>query len=91
MSDNMHIIWDKFFSQRGKVLWERFPGHYRAMVVETNDPLNINRVRFKCPDMHDFDLLPEYCPWAVPSPEFGGLRTGRFVHACIGDWGLDFF
>lgn len=86
MSDNMHIIWDKFFSQRGKVLWERFPGHYRAIVVETNDPLNINRVRFKCPDMHDFDLLPEYCPWAVPSPEFGGLRTGRFVHACIGDW-----
>lgn len=86
MSDNIHVVWGKFFSHRTRVLWDRFPGIYRALVVETNDPLNMYRVRFKCPDMHDFSLSPEDCPWAVPSHELGGSRAGRFVHPCIGDW-----
>lgn len=86
MSDNVGNVWQKFFKHRTRTLWERFPGYYRALVVETNDPLNLYRVRFKCPDMHDFDLNPEDCPWAVPSHDLGGFRAGRFSHPCIGDW-----
>ena len=86
MSDNLHVVWGKFFNHRTRVLWDRFPGIYRALVVETNDPLCMYRVRVKCPDMHDFDLDPEDCPWAVPSHEMGGGHSGRFTHPCIGDW-----
>lgn len=86
MSDNIGIVWSKFFSHRTRALWERFPGYYRAYVVETNDPLNMYRVRFKCPDMHDFSLKAEDCPWAVASHDLGGFRAGRFSHPCIGDW-----
>ena len=86
MSDNINVIWGKFFSHRTRTLWDRFPGSYRALVVETNDPLNMNRVRFKCPDMHDFDLEPDWCPWAVPCFDLGGKRAGRWVSPCIGDW-----
>lgn len=86
MSDNINVIWSKFFTHRTRTLWERFPGYYRALVVETNDPLNMYRVRFKCPDMHDFDLEPDWCPWAVPCFDLGGKKAGRWVAPCIGDW-----
>lgn len=86
MSDNIHVVWNKFFSHRNKSLWERFPGSYRALVVETNDPLSMCRVRFKCPDLHDFDLPPEDCPWAVSCFDLGGKRAGRFATPMIGDW-----
>lgn len=86
MSDNINVIWSKFFSHRTRTLWERFPGYYRALVVETNDPLNMYRIRFKCPDMHDYDLEPEWCPWAVPCFDLGGKKAGRWVAPCIGDW-----
>lgn len=86
MSDNLNVVWSKFFNHRTRTLWERFPGHYRALVVETNDPLNMYRVRFKCPDLHDFDLPSEDCPWAVPCFDLGGKRAGRFVAPVIGDW-----
>lgn len=86
MSDNINVIWSKFFTHRTRTLWERFPGFYRALVVETNDPLNMYRVRFKCPDMHDYDLEPEWCPWAVPCFDLGGKKAGRWVAPCIGDW-----
>lgn len=86
MPNDANATWNKFFGHRTRALWERFPGCYRALVVETNDPLNMYRVRFKCPDMHDFNLKPEDCPWAVPSNDMGGFRSGRFSHPCIGDW-----
>lgn len=86
MSDNTDVVWTKFFSHRTRTLWERFPGYYRALVVETNDPLNQYRVRFKCPDMHDFSLSSDDCPWAVPCFDLGGKRAGRFVAPSIGDW-----
>jgi len=86
MADNLHVVWNKFFQHRTRTLWERFPGFYRALVVETNDPLCMMRVRFKCPDMHDFSLSPEDCPWAVPMNDLGGAKAGRFSHPCIGDW-----
>ena len=86
MSDNLNVVWSKFFNHRTKTLWERFPGYYRALVIETSDPLNMYRVKFKCPDMHDFDLPPADCPWAVPCFDLGGNRAGRFVAPTIGDW-----
>ena len=86
MIDSDKVIQDKFFNARTKPLNERFPGFYRALVIETNDPLNMMRVRIKCPDMHDFDLAVEDCPWAVPAFELGGYRAGSYAHPCIGDW-----
>ena len=55
MPDNISTVWNKFFKHRTRTLWDRFPGYYRSLVVETNDPLNMYRVRYKCPDMHDWD------------------------------------
>jgi hypothetical protein len=78
-------MWAKFMDLRTRPLWKRFPGRYRAQVVETNDPLNMGRIKFRCPDMHDSNLLDSVCPWAVPSPELGG-KAKRFVSPCIGDW-----
>lgn len=86
MSDNIDVVWSKFFNHRTRTLWDRFPGYYRSLVVETNDPLNMYRIRFKCPDLHDFDLGPDDCPWAVPSFDLGGKRAGRFSAPVIGDW-----
>lgn len=84
--DNLNVIWRKFFETRNNPLWTRFPGIYRSVVVETNDPLNMRRIRFKCPDLHDWDLLASDCPWAVVAPELGGKRAGTWVAPCIGDW-----
>jgi hypothetical protein len=86
VADNIDTVWRKFFEHRTRTLWERFPGYYRALVVETNDPLDMMRVRFKSPDLHDFDLPAQDCPWAVPAHDLGGKRAGRFSHPCIGDW-----
>lgn len=83
--DNLAPVWDKFFSHRTESLWKRFSGIYRAVVIETNDPLNMHRIRFKCPDMHDNDLKSEDCPWAMPGNHLGGPRTGEWRSACIGD------
>lgn len=86
MSDNLSIVWNKFFKQRTRTLSERFPGHYRAIVVETNDPLNMYRVKFRCPELHNSDLDAADCPWAVPAPHLGGKSAGSFHHPCIGDY-----
>ena len=86
MSDNSTITLDRFLNARERPLDARFPGIYRAIVVETNDPLNMHRIRFKCPEMHDWDLKPEECPWAVSQFILGGKRAGSWVSPCIGDW-----
>ena len=86
MADHLSTTWNKFFRHRTKPINERFPGHYRAQVVETNDPLNMYRVKFRCPEMHNSDLPPEDCPWALPAPHLGGKMAGSFNHPCIGDW-----
>lgn len=70
---------------RSEQLVGLFPNWMRAVVVETNDPLNMGRVRFKCPEMHDHDLKPEKCPWALPAPSLGGPRSGSWVSPCIDD------
>jgi hypothetical protein len=84
--DSLDVVFEKFFQTRNRNLWERFKGTYRSIVVETNDPLQMGRVRFRCPDLHDWNLPPADCPWAVPAPEFGGQKAGRWVSPCIGDY-----
>lgn len=86
MSDGLDQVWSAFFQGRTKPLATRFPGQYRAIVTETNDPLRMHRVRFKCPELHDSDLRAENCPWAVAAPDMGNGRSGRWSHPCIGDW-----
>ena len=86
MSDNSTTGLDRFLNARERPLDQRFPGIYRSIVVETNDPLNMHRIRFKCPEMHDWDLKPEECPWAVSQFHLGGKRAGSWVCPCIGDW-----
>jgi hypothetical protein len=86
MSDNATVALDRFLNARERPLDARFPGTYRALVVETNDPLDMHRIRFKCPEMHDWDLKPEECPWAVSSFHLGGKRAGSWTSPCIGDW-----
>jgi hypothetical protein len=61
-------------------------GIYRAKVIETNDPLNMNRLRVKVPELHDDDMPAEYAPWACPAPSIGGRGAFFFVSATIGDW-----
>jgi hypothetical protein len=35
--------------------------------------------------MHDYDLKPKECPWAVPSFDLGGKNTGSWENPLIGD------
>lgn len=85
MSDNLNQVWGRFHGERVAPPTERFPGWYRALVVETNDPLQIHRIRFKCPELHDFTLKPEECPWACPAPALGGKNAGSWGSPMIGD------
>jgi len=85
LSDNLNRVWEKFNSERRAPLFARFPGLYRAYVVETNDPLQWHRVRFKCPELHDWDLETSDCPWADKAPWLGGKNAGSWAHPIIGD------
>ncbi len=86
MSDNLYRIYNKFAKQRGKPLFGRFPQKLRAVVVDTNDPLRMGRVRFKCPELHDFDVKDEDTQWALPSSEMGGRGCGSWHTPMINDW-----
>ncbi|MDP1712441.1 MAG: phage baseplate assembly protein V [Candidatus Nanopelagicaceae bacterium] len=85
-SDNLAQIWKRFFDARTADSWHRFNGWFRAVVVETNDPLQFYRIRFKCPELHDWNLKPEECPWAVPSPSLGVRGSQFWSHPMIDDW-----
>jgi hypothetical protein len=84
-ASGVDLVWQSFGAERTRQLFERFPGQYRALVVETNDPLQWYRVRFKCPELHDYNLKPEQCPWADKAPWLGGKNTGSWSNPCIGD------
>lgn len=64
----------------------RFVGPHRAVVVDTDDPLAMGRIKFKCPDIHDYTLLPVEAPWAIPANFIGGKSSGHFEVPCIGDF-----
>jgi hypothetical protein len=83
--DGVEQVWDNFFALRTKKLDQRFPGRYRAVVVETNDPLRMHRMRVRIPELHNHDLKIEHCPWAVVSPWFGGSGSGSWVSPAIDD------
>lgn len=86
INDNLHNIYNKLARERKQnTLYDRYPGLWRAVVTETNDPLNMFRIRFKMPEMHNFNLLPEECPWAVPCFQHGGKGTGSWCAPKIGD------
>lgn len=82
---NLALVWEKFHKTRVVPLFDRFPGYYRAEVVETNDPLQWHRIRFKCPEIHDHDLQAKDCPWADTSPALGGKNAGSWTSPMIGD------
>lgn len=78
-------ILERFFSQRQSGLWNKLRGLYRAEVVETNDPLILGRIRVRIPELHDRNLRPEECPWAVKPPGFGSPGAGTWGSFNIGD------
>jgi len=73
-------VWDNFFKERSKVLTQRFPGWYRGIVVETNDPLNMHRTRVKIPEFYDHGTKDELVAWAIPAPWMGGRMAGSWTH-----------
>ena len=85
MDSSTDSVWGGFFEERTRDLFHRFPGWYRAIVVDTNDPQRMGRVRFKCPELHNFDIESQQCPWAIPAPSFGGKGAGSWVSPMRGD------
>lgn len=85
--DNLIRVWNKFHEERTVDLFNRFRGLYRAAVVETNDPLQLGRLRIFIPELHEDNLLrkPEHLPWAVAAPWLGGKGCGSWHNAIIGD------
>jgi len=83
--ENIDALWKGFMSERTRDLFHRFPGWYRAVVVDTNDPLQMHRIRFKIPELHDEDIEPESATWAIPAPTFGGKGSGEWASVVIGD------
>ncbi len=84
--DGLDNVWNNFMDERTRKLFFRYPGLYRAEVSETNDPLNMRRVKFLLPEIHDSDLTADDLPWAVPASDMGGKGHGDFSTPCIGDF-----
>lgn len=85
-SDNLAQVWKRVFDARTADAWHRFNGWYRAVVVDTNDPLQMYRIRFKIPELHDFTLQAEDTQWAVPAPWLGVRGAQFWSHPMIDDW-----
>lgn len=83
--DNLDYLFRRFDERRSADLHHRFTGWYRAIVEETNDPLNIRRVRVRVPELHDIDTEVERLPWALPAPWHGGTNAGSFSNPAIKD------
>ena len=62
-----------------------YPGIYLAQVIDTNDPLNVGRVRFICPELHDSDIDPSMAQWAIHAPFTGSPRAGMWSAPVKGD------
>src|SRR6185369_6859294 len=85
IDDNLDNVWSKFLHKRKEDLFHKYTGWYRAIVVDTNDPLRMHRIRFKIPELHNNDSKSEDLPWAAPAFSFGGHGAGAWSHPCIGD------
>lgn len=81
-------FYDKFVEERqvsAQGLFERFKGPMLARVVDTNDPLNMHRLRIRIPELHDNDLKVDDCPWARPAFWMGGTQAGSWTSFMIND------
>jgi hypothetical protein len=85
VEDNFDHLFKRFGDRRGADLHHRFTGWYRAIVEETNDPLNIRRVRVRIPELHNVNEGVDRLCWAVPAPWAGGTNAGSFAHPAIKD------
>ena len=85
IDDNLESIHSRFLRNRSQTLNRRFLGWYRAVVEETNDPLQFRRVRVRVPELHNDDVSVQDLPWAIPAPWMGGTNAGSFTHPVIGD------
>lgn len=86
MDDPLNLLVQDFNRRKSTNLRDdRFPNYLRSVVVETADPLNMGRVKFRCPELHEVDLKISDCPWAVPAPSTGGQNAGEWANPCIGD------
>jgi len=57
---------------------KKYYGVYLAKVVDTNDPLNVNRIRIICPDLHDSNIDQSMAQWATYLPFTGSPRAGMW-------------
>jgi hypothetical protein len=92
--DYLDNLFSKFIQERQSSvqgLFTKYKGIFRAQVVETNDPLNMRRVRIRVPEMHDLSLEPKKLPWAIVSNLSGGKQCGSFHNYAIGDIVMVFF
>lgn len=78
-------VWDNIYQERASNLFRRFPGWYRGVIVETNDPLNMRRVRVKIPEFHNNGVKAEEVMWATPAPWMGGKMAGCWTNFMIDD------
>lgn len=85
-ADNLDRVFQKFFGERSRNLFDRFPGIYRALIVETNDPLRKGRLRVRIPELHNADLKAQDLPWADSAFPVGGKGNGWWSNFCIGDY-----
>lgn len=88
MADHLDDFYVKFLEERQKCaqgLFERYKGPMTGVVVDTNDPINMHRLRIKIPELHDWDMADRDVPWARPAPWMGGDIAGSWTNYVIGD------
>jgi len=88
MSDVLDQLYIKFIKERQKTaegLFERYKGPMIGVVVDTNDPINMHRLKVKIPEMHDWDMADVDVPWARPAAWMGGNNAGSWTSFAIGD------
>lgn len=86
--DHLEEFYNKFLKERqqsAQGLFERYKGPMVGVVVDTNDPINMHRLRVKIPELHDWDMNDEYVPWARSAPWMGGSISGSWTNYSIGD------
>ena len=79
IDDHYDDLFDSLLQSRNTGLFHRFVGIYQAVVIDTNDPLGMHRIRVRCPELHDEDIEDEDCPWAIPAPWMGGSACGSWT------------
>lgn len=80
-------VFDKFHQERNQDFWGgHYSGIYRGIVVETNDPLRMHRVRVKVIDLYNKNEKTENILWSTMANWFGGgPNAGSWVSPSIGD------